>query len=79
MAICGIAVNREARPVSAAEIEGMVSALAVQPDWSAGGKVEANFGFGFTSPIATTSIWTSPQVAISCDADIYNQESLKRA
>jgi asparagine synthase (glutamine-hydrolysing) len=79
MAICGIAVNREARPVSTAEIEGMVSALAVQQDWQGGRKVEAKFGFGFTSPIATTSIWTSPQVAVSCDADIYNQESLKRS
>jgi asparagine synthase (glutamine-hydrolysing) len=79
MAICGIAVGHEARPVGAAEIEGMVSALAVQPDWRSGRKLEAKFAFGITSPTATTSIWTSEHVAVSCDADIYNQVALRKA
>src|ERR1700693_1807519 len=79
MAICGIVVNREARPICAAEIDGMVSALAIQPDWGADRKVEAKFGFGATSPTATTSIWTSEQVAVSCDADIYNRDALRKS
>lgn len=77
MSICGIAVTREGRPIDASAVEAMVSALAVQRDWSGEQSVEPEIGLGATSPMSTTSLWKSEQVCVACDADIYNQEELR--
>jgi asparagine synthase (glutamine-hydrolysing) len=74
MAVCGIGVTREGRPVNTLEIEAMVSALAAQKGWVSEHDNNAEIGFGATSPTTTTSIWKSAQVAVVCDADISNRD-----
>jgi asparagine synthase (glutamine-hydrolysing) len=77
MAICGIVVNRDARPMEEPVIEAMVSALAVQKHWPRERHVEREISFGATSPTASTSLWKSEQLAVVCDGDISNERELR--
>jgi asparagine synthase (glutamine-hydrolysing) len=77
MAICGIAVSREASQVDALAVNWMVSALTVGKGWSLEQRAEPEIGVGATSPTATTSVWNSEQVVAVVDADIYNREELR--
>ena len=77
MAICGIAVKREGRPVDSAAIEAMVSSLAVQRNWSREQMVEPGVGLGATAPPQYAGSWKSEQVIVVCDADINNQPELR--
>jgi asparagine synthase (glutamine-hydrolysing) len=38
---------------------------------------EPEMGFGLTSAKSDASIWSSPQIVVTSDADIYNQEELR--
>jgi asparagine synthase (glutamine-hydrolysing) len=77
MAVCGIAVDREARLVDRSEIKSMLSALALKEGWSAEQSFDPEIGVGATSPTSSTSIWDSEQIVVVADADIYNYEELR--
>ena len=76
MAICGIAVNREGPRVDARAVEAMSSALSLKSSWLREHIFGSSFGVGATSFSATISSWESDEVAIVCDADIYNRAEL---
>ena len=73
MAVCGIAVTSEGRPVDSREIESMVSALVVRQGPVGERDTNAEVGLASLSPTQTASIWKSEQVIVACDADISNQ------
>jgi len=77
MAICGIAVNSESRPVDRPIIDAMVSALAVESTWFREEAAEPEVGFGTTTPRESGRIWKSEQLIVACDADVSNQEELR--
>jgi asparagine synthase (glutamine-hydrolysing) len=77
MAICGIVIKREGRPVDNPTIQGMVSSLSLHDDWSCQQSAEVDFAFGVTSPTASTSLSVCDDVAVVCDADLYNVDELR--
>ena len=77
MAVCGIAVTREGRPVDTAELEAMTSALAVRAGSACQRDSDPEIGLGITSPTATIDLWKSAKVAVACDADISNQRAIR--
>lgn len=78
MAICGIATTRGGRPVEARELEGMLSLLAVHPDWSPTWASSEDAGFGAVALPATASLWSSDQVLAVFEGDLYNRDELQK-
>lgn len=60
-------------------VEAMVSALSMQKDWSRAEEAEPELGIGATSSTASTSLWTSNQVSVVCDGNIYNRREIQAA
>jgi asparagine synthase (glutamine-hydrolysing) len=77
MAVCGITVTPEGKPVATAELEAMTSALATQTGSAYLRDCDPEMGLGVTSPVATTDLWKSARVAVACDADISNQRVIR--
>jgi asparagine synthase (glutamine-hydrolysing) len=77
MAVCGIAVSREAPPVDTPAIEAMLSALALRKGWSTEHTADPEVGVGVTSPASSASMWHCEQIVVVTDADISNQEELR--
>jgi asparagine synthase (glutamine-hydrolysing) len=76
MPICGIAVTSEARPIDALTLDTMVSGLALCENWRREQMAESEIGLGATSATKSTSVWTSPDVVVTSDADLYNRDEL---
>jgi asparagine synthase (glutamine-hydrolysing) len=74
MAVCGIAVTREGRPVGSEEIDAMVSALAVRKGLMGEQHSNTDVGLAAISPTASSHMWKSEQVIVVCDADISNHD-----
>jgi asparagine synthase (glutamine-hydrolysing) len=76
MPICGIAVTKDGQPADVLTMDAMTSALIMHEGQGKQRIAEPEIAFGATSK-DTVSIWNSPEVVASCDADLYNQAELR--
>lgn len=83
MAICGIAVTANSRPVASPLVESMLSALAVRPGDGRSHSASLLAGVGAISGLEGSSVFSSEQLMVACDANLYNpgelQSSLRRS
>jgi asparagine synthase (glutamine-hydrolysing) len=77
MPICGIAVTEQGQPIDSQTVDAMTSALMMQVGQDRKLITEPEMGFGATSAKDAASIWSSPQLIVTSDADLYNQEELR--
>jgi asparagine synthase (glutamine-hydrolysing) len=76
MPICGIAVTKDGQPADLLTMDAMTSALVMHVGQGKQRIAEPEIAFGVTSK-DTVSIWSSPEVVATCDADLYNQAELR--
>jgi len=76
MAICGITVTPGVRPVERGVLDAMMSTLLLRPDSASGSSIDPEAGFGHVSSSGIASIWSTAQVLVVCDADLYNSDEL---
>jgi len=79
MAIAGITITRQAKPLAGDAIGGMVSALSLGKDFSTESNRQPLAQLGAGSNTGSASSWANAEVCVACDAELLGLESCSAA